>query len=239
MQQRVRDIVTPVLAQTDPVLGPGYSAVLYGSAAREEFLPGISDVNLLLVGEALPPATLRRLAPPLLALHRQELPPPLLIERAEWSRAVDTFPIEITDMQVAHLVLRGPDPVAGLAVEPVDLRRALEQELRARLLRLRRIYALHGGDAGALGPAAARTVASTAALLRGALALTGGAVPVPTPEALAAAGRALGISTDGMIRIWRGRGEKVPRCSAEEFEGYLTAVAAAVRFIDQFSGGGQ
>jgi predicted nucleotidyltransferase len=237
MQQAVSDIITPVLRETDGILGTGYSAVLYGSAARDEFLPGVSDVNLLFVCETLPPAGLRRLAPALRELHRRNQPPPLLIEAEEWRRASDVFPIELTDMRTAHAVLRGADPVAGLPVEASELRQALEQELRARLLRLRRIYAWHAEEPEELGQAAARTISSVAALLRGGLALTGQPVPVPTPVALAAAGKALGVPVEGLVKLWLGRGGKPLKCSAQEFEEYLSAVTAAVRFIDQFRGG--
>ena len=77
--------------------------------------------------------------------------PPLLIRRPEWARATDVFPIEITDMRCGYEVLRGADPVAGLAVAPADLRQALEREFRGKLLRLRQGYVAAAGDPVALG----------------------------------------------------------------------------------------
>jgi len=47
MQPAVRQIVAPVLEGLDRELGTGFSAVLFGSGARGEFLEGVSDVNLL------------------------------------------------------------------------------------------------------------------------------------------------------------------------------------------------
>jgi hypothetical protein len=46
MRDAVDRIVGPFLSQVDSVLGNGYSAVLYGSAARADFAPGRSDLNL-------------------------------------------------------------------------------------------------------------------------------------------------------------------------------------------------
>lgn len=238
MQQAIRQVVGPLLEGIDRELGNSYAAVLYGSAARAEFIPGLSDINLLLVCDSLRPETLRRLSASLTSLRQQRQPPPLLVERGEWLRAEDVFPIEVTDMQLAHEVLRGGDPVSAMRVAPADLRRALEQEFRAKLLRLRQAFALHAGDSGALGEVAARSVASVAALFRVALSLHGRAVPATTPECLDAAGAALGVSLAPVVELWRTRRAEGNTASPAVFEGYLAAVASAVRVIDQFTSGG-
>ncbi|HEV8148836.1 MAG TPA: nucleotidyltransferase domain-containing protein, partial [Gemmatimonadales bacterium] len=107
MQDAVGRMVTPLLEGIDRELGTTYSAVLYGSAARGEWQPGLSDVNLLLVCDSLRPEALRRLGATFDSLRRERQPPPLLVERDEWRRAVDVFPIEVTDMQLGHETLRG------------------------------------------------------------------------------------------------------------------------------------
>jgi predicted nucleotidyltransferase len=238
MQEAIGQIVTPLLEGIDRELGSGYAAVLYGSGARGEFLPGISDVNLLLVCESLRPDSLRRLSAVLARLREQRQPPPLLLEREEWARAEDVFPIEVTDMQLAHEMLRGSDPVSGMRVDRADLRRALEQEFRAKLLRLRQAFALQATDERALGEVAARSVTSVAALFRVALALHGRPVPGTTPESLTAASAAMGVNTGAVTELWHSRRAKATTCSAERFERYLAAVASAVHVVDQFTPGG-
>jgi predicted nucleotidyltransferase len=238
MQQTIDQIVTPALTGLDAVLPSGYAAVLYGSGARGEFVPGVSDVNLLVVCEALDVAALNRLGGPVADLRNAGHPPPLLIEREEWERATDVFPIEITDMQVAHTVLRGADPVAGRRVDPADLRRALEAELRAKLLRLRQAYAAGTADPEVLSRVAAGTVSSVATLLRVSLVLAGKPVPAATPACLGAAGQTLGIDTASVAELWARRRKGDRACPPSLFEGYLSAVAGAVRATDQFTRGG-
>lgn len=238
MHQAIGQLVNPLLEGIDRELGSAYAAVLYGSGARGEFRPGLSDVNLLLVCETLRPDTLRRLSATLERLREQRQPPPLLVEREEWARAADVFPIEVTDMQLAHEMLRGVDPVATLQVDRADLRRALEQEFRAKLLRLRQAFALQATDEGALGDVAARSVASVATLFRAALSLHGRPVPAGTPETLVAAGAAMDVPTGPLVSLWQLRRAEGARCAPALFEGYLAAVAAAVRVIDQFTPGG-
>ncbi len=238
MQDAIRGIIHPFLEDAERKLGSGFAAVLYGSVARGEYLPGVSDINVLLVCDTLRPETLRRLSGALQGLRHQRQAPPLLIERQEWDRAADVFPIEITDMQLAHEVLRGADPVIGLRVDSADLRSALEREFHAKLLRLRQVYAVHAGDPKALGEVAARTVSTVAALFRAALALHGREVPKATPACLASAGAAMGITMAPVVELWGSRGVPEAACPPERFEGYLSAVAAAVRVIDQFTTGG-
>jgi len=238
MDDVVGGIVTPLLERIDGVLGERYSALVYGSGARGEFRDRVSDVNLLLVCQELGPATLRRLSAALAGPGGKRQPSPLLIERDEWASASDVFPIEVTDMQIAHRLLRGEDPLAGRVVDPADLRRALEAEFRAKLLRLRQAYAHEGGDSKLLGAVASGTVASVAALFRVSVVLFGRAAPTATPAALAAAGQAMSIATEPVMELWTRRVPQGPPCTPELFEGYLAAVAAAVRVIDTFSRGG-
>lgn len=237
MADPVGELVTPVLERIDGVLGQGYSAVLYGSAARGEYREKVSDVNLLLVCEELGPGTLRRLSESLVALRRERQAPPLLVERGEWEAAADVFPIEITDMQVARTLLRGTDPVSSMTVDHADLRRALEAEFRAKLLRLRQAYAFEATHPRSLGRVASGTVASVAALFRVAGALYGEAPVARTPAALRAAGGAMGIPIEPVIELWTRRTAEGPPCSAELFEEYLSAVGSAVRVIDTFTHG--
>jgi predicted nucleotidyltransferase len=155
MHETVDRVVTPFLAAADAALGAGYSALLYGSAARGDYLAGRSNINLMLVLDDPSPTRLRALAPAFAAWRKTASEPPLLISRAEWARATDVFPIEITDMRAGYRVLRGADPLGGARVQGTDLRQALERELRGKLLRLRQGYAAAAGDEKLLGQAAA------------------------------------------------------------------------------------
>ena len=239
MQPAVRQIVAPVLEGLDRELGTGFSAVLFGSGARGEFLEGVSDVNLLVVCDSLDFGSLRRLGTILMGLRHRRQPPPLLIERGEWARAADSFPIEVTDMQVARETLRGADPVAGMRVDPAELRHSIERELRGKLLRLRQAYAVHAAEPRALEDVATISVASVAALFRVSLVLHGREAPADTVACLAAAGTVMRVDTAPVARLWEWRRRREPTCPPELFEGYLAAVAAAVRVIDQFTRGGQ
>ncbi len=237
MHDAVDRVVTPFLAETDAALGSGYSAILYGSAARGDFVPGRSDINLMLIVEDLSPPVLRTLGRAFTGWQKSALEPPLLISRSEWNRAIDAFPIEITDMRVGYHVVRGTDPLAELEVDRADLRRALEREFRGKLLRLRQGYTASAGDPAALGLVAGRSAGTVMVLLRSLLALLGRHVPADPLELAAAA--AIGIDGEPLLDVVRHRSERGWRCTPQEFESYLDAVARAARFVDQLQLGDQ
>jgi hypothetical protein len=237
MQENARALLAPVLQRLDQALGESYSLVAYGSSARGEFLPGVSDLNLLLVAERFDLPLLRKTGAALREFEQSGHPPPLLMVREEWQRAGDVFPIEITDMQAAHETLRGADPLPGIAVDRSDLRRALEQELRGKLLRLRQAYALHADDPQVLETVVAMSVSSVAALLRVLGLLVGLPVPRETPAMLRLVGPALSVDLGVVALLWEERRRGAAECPPERFEQYLAAIAAAIRFVDQFTGG--
>ncbi|MGI9041168.1 MAG: hypothetical protein ACR2HK_08725 [Gemmatimonadales bacterium] len=239
MRDEVDRLVSPFLAEADTVLGGRYSAVLYGSAVRGDFVPGRSDVNLMLILEDLSPPVLRSLGRAFSGWRKSEYEPPLLISRSEWSRATDVFPIEIADMRTGYTVLRGDDPMAGLALERSDLRRALEREFRGKLLRLRQGYAASAGDAQALGALAGKSAGTVLVLLRALLTLLGRPVPADPVELAGASADAIGAGREHLIHVFSHRGERNWRCSPAEFEHYLEAVAQVARFLDQLHLGDQ
>jgi predicted nucleotidyltransferase len=239
MHAAVERVVTPFLAAADAALGAGYSALLYGSAARGDYVPGRSDINLLLVLDDPSPVRLRALAPAFSAWRKSASEPPLLISRSEWARASDVFPIEITDMRAGYRVVRGADPLDGARVQPADLRQALEREFRGKLLRLRQGYAAAAGDEKALGRLAAASAGTILVLFRALLALAGRAVPeAPTALAAEAAGL-LGVPSESITMPVERRAERGWRCSAADFEQYLDAVARAAEYVDHFQLGDQ
>lgn len=233
MQKEVARVVQPFLEAADAVLPKGYSALLYGSAARDEFVPGRSDVNLMLVPDHVDPTVMAALSAALQDWELEKQPPPLLLSREELRQGTDVFPIEITDIKVAYQVLRGEDPVAGLAVKPSDLRRALERELRGKQLRLRQAYAAFREKPEMLGPVAQGSIAVILVLFRSVLCLLEQPVPDTSPATVRVASEALGVDGELLGDILKHRAEEDWSMDRERFEQYMTAVAQVVRKVDE------
>jgi predicted nucleotidyltransferase len=233
MRGTVSRVVDPFLTETDRVLAQGYSAVLYGSAARGDFVPGRSDINLMLVLEQLTAPVLRSLSRAFSAWRKATPEPPLILSRAEWNRASDAFPIEITDMRLSYQVLRGSDPLAGVQVDLADLRKALEREFRGKLLRLRQGYASYAPEPAALGSLGLQSAATILVLLRGVLTVAGKPVPTDATELAGAAAALIGFEPEHLLHVVRHRSDREWRCGAPEFENYMGAVEQTAQFVDQ------
>lgn len=75
---------------------------------------------------------------------------PVLLTRREFSRSLDAFPVEFGEIIERHDTLWGEDPFVGLTVDPKDLRRACEGQIRSLLLHLREDYVEAGANARAV-----------------------------------------------------------------------------------------
>lgn len=226
-----------LVAQLGRDADAGFSAVLYGSAARGDWIPGRSDVNLMLVVPDPEPEPLRKLTPAITKWHEAGFTPPLIIGREEWSRAADVFPIEITDMRLAYKVLSGVDPVAAVVADPDDLRRAIESELRGKLVRLRQAYVRFGDAPATLGGFALSSVPTLLVMLRCTNVLLGRPAG-ETPEAtLAAFSSVLGADGDVIVEIASHRRDQEWQCPPATFARYLEAVRRAVDLVDHLQRG--
>ncbi|MGQ0694276.1 MAG: hypothetical protein ACT4OL_01715, partial [Nitrospiraceae bacterium] len=113
------------------------SVLLYGSAVRGEFLPGRSNLNLLLFVSSCDVAVLKKYY----SLHKrwskEQLVVPLFLTAADLQSAAFVFPVEYQDIYEWHRVLWGQDPLVGFKVDTRHLTSEVLQALRGNLLRVR------------------------------------------------------------------------------------------------------
>lgn len=186
------------------------SVVLHGSVARGEAVPGVSDVNLLVLLADASPGVLRDLAPHARRWRKEARALPLVLTWDEWAAARDVFAIETADMLDAHAVLHGPDPLEDAEVRDRHLRIQAERELRVKLIHLREAVLARADHADELGELLVTALPSVVTYLRAALRLNGGAVPVHDSREVIARGTALvGADNERLLELWalRGRGQ--------------------------------
>ena len=113
-----------------------YSCILYGSAVRGNIVPGVSDVNLLLVLNESTPEAHGVIA----ELIRGAVPiSPFILGRRGLERSFRAFSVKFRSIQRNYRVLHGADPLAELSVPESIVRAECEQVLRN--LRLRVVHA--------------------------------------------------------------------------------------------------
>jgi hypothetical protein len=181
------------------------SVVVFGSVSRGESIPGVSDLNMLVLLESMALPTLERAAPLLHDWIRQGNTPPHMYAAGEWAGMTDTFTIEIADMIDARDVLWGSDPVSGEPMDYADLRRQVEREIRDTLLQLRlrlMVNARHPKEIGAL---LLSGFPSFTAFMRSTLRLAGEAPGLETRSVIERTAALIGADPITMLRCWDSR----------------------------------
>jgi predicted nucleotidyltransferase/RNase P/RNase MRP subunit p29 len=141
--------------------------ILYGSAVRGEFMPGRSNLNLLLVVAGYDAAMLKRYEPVHKRWSKEGIIIPLFLTDQEIRTSSALFPLEFLEIQEHHRVLGGRDPFVGFHVDVSRVEDAVMQGLAGHVLRLRQRCAEIGGANDAVMILLPLAVTSTVPLLRG------------------------------------------------------------------------
>jgi predicted nucleotidyltransferase len=232
MEKQLQELVSRAKSALSEKL---VSILLYGSAARNEFDTGHSDLNILILTADLSPATLKTAAPLLVWWLEAGNPQPLLFTLDEFRRSTDAFPIEIYDIQERHRILHGDSPLEGLVIDPNHHRAQLEHELRSKLLRLRQKAMPLLGDNKALLRLMEDSVTTFLLFIRHALLLQQLECPAPRRQLIEAAHRAGLIDPSCFAQLIDLReGKLSPKSvdSVQLFEDYLKQIQSLVASVD-------
>ena len=212
------------------------SVALYGSAAGDEYRPGLSDINLLVVVAPEGLSALDRLAPFHKAWQKKRAASPLVLSREEMEASLDAFPLEFLNMRLLHRTLEGPDLLEGLELNPADLRLQCERELRGKMLMLRRAVISSDGREERLRFTVLSSIKAFAAIFRGVLILLGrDPAGLSSDRVLTAAAQELNLK-DGAVfsSLWDLReAKKRPKGEITDLvRRYLRVIAEAARKVD-------
>jgi predicted nucleotidyltransferase len=230
--ESVRATLRPYLAQAQKVFGDALEAViLYGSAAGGEYLPGKSNINLLILLAGPDRELLGRYA----ALHKrwqkEQIVVPLFLTVAELNASLDLFPLEYLEIQERHVLLAGRDPFPGLRIDPKNLRFQCEQELRGNLLRLRQRFVEGGAGTEAIMILLPLSLTSLLPCLRGLLRATGQPVERSADAVLKAVQQHWGVDCTAfqdVLHLKRGIISPGPAELPRLFERYAEALQSLI-----------
>ncbi|NGZ03148.1 MAG: hypothetical protein CV090_08870 [Nitrospira sp. WS238] len=111
--------------------------ILYGSAVRGEFLPGLSNLNVLLILSSYDLSVLKQYDDLHKRWSKEQVVVPLFLTKADLESASTAFPLEYQDILDWHRLLWGQDPFVGLKIDTRYLVGEVVQGLRGNVFRLR------------------------------------------------------------------------------------------------------
>jgi len=216
--------------------------LLYGSAVRGEFLPGRSNLNILLLVSSYDSAVLKQYS----VLHRQwskeQIVVPLFLTEEELRTSAAVFPLEFLEIQEHHRVLGGRDPFIGFHVKTDRLREAVVQGLMSHLLRLRQRYVEGGGSDEATTILLPLSITSTLPLLRGVQRLLGRPILAHSDAVIKDVAEQLKLDLQGLLDgllLKRGQISPGPHEVPRLFDRYLQAATVLARAVEQLPQSGE
>ncbi|HCO93049.1 MAG TPA: hypothetical protein DIU00_03720, partial [Phycisphaerales bacterium] len=100
---QVRDSVTDFADRLLTALGDNLQSItVVGSSLTEDFRPGQSDINTVLVLGSQTLSSLNAVASLAKPMSRKKISPPLLMTQSYIERSRDVFGVEFLDFQLAH-----------------------------------------------------------------------------------------------------------------------------------------
>lgn len=179
------------------------SVVLYGSAAGEDFVPGRSDLNTIIILKGVDFSALKKYQSLQKKYERQGIVAPLILDPEYIQTSADSFPIEFLDLKNQNKVLYGQDFISTLAIDSKNLRLQCEQELKAKLIRLRQHFLEVGDSQDKLERLISSSFGSLLPVLRNLLRLKNKNYVKNTPEILNQIQKEFDLSSDVFSQVWK------------------------------------
>jgi len=210
-----------------------------GSSLTEDFKPGVSDINTVVVLDRQEMMSLSAIAELARPMRKKRVSVPLLMTEDYIRRSLDVFGVELLDFQLVHRTVLGEDVFASLEIARRDVRLQCERELKAMLIRLRQGYISAGANKRLVRDVLIATAKGLMPLLRAMLWLKGIQRPTAASAVLEKGAEEFEIGLESVRAASRWRYEKV-RLDAEQmqrgFEGLYQAVDRLAKTADGFEG---
>jgi hypothetical protein len=169
--------------------------------------------------------------------QRERIATPLLLPEDEFQRSLDAFPLEYGEIQRSHALIFGANPFDGLTIDPADLRRACETQIKSHLVHLREGFIESGGTPRGISELVTASAPAFGALLRNLARLNGS--DADDRAAATRDGARLAQLPDTLVTdiLSLERPSAVSTTDAAKlFPEYLAAVEQLARFVDGWGG---
>jgi hypothetical protein len=203
LPEEVRQTLALYVERMTNLYGASLQAILlYGSAVRGDYVPGRSNVNLLVMLTKIDVSLLQHYTKIHKRFQKEQIPVPLFLTEEELRASASLFPLEYTDIAVFHHVLMGHDPFVGLVIDAGHISVQCEQEVRGNLLRLRQRLVEGSATMEAMGILLPLSLTGLLACLRALLRELRMPVPRTTDSMLSDLPSTLGIDPAVLQEVW-------------------------------------
>ncbi len=204
------------------------SISLYGSGAKGDYVRKKSDINFLIVLTEDGILNLAKCFGLVKKWGKRNVAVPLFMSKEYLQSSLDSFPIEFLSMQQNHKLVYGEDVLKDLQISKEHLRLEFEEQIKGKLLHLRKEFLATGGDKRRLTRLISVTVPTFASLFTALLTLKGIEPPKEKEAVLYKAAEALGLEQDVFRQIIAVRNNSI-KLSATELVALMEEYIAEIR----------
>jgi hypothetical protein len=237
LPEHIRDSIKNFTEKlTSELAGNLQSITVVGSSLTEDFRPGQSDINTVLVLDRQRLSLLNAIASLVKPMRKKRISPPLLMTESYIEQSLDVFGVEFLDFQLTHKTVLGNDPFEALTFDKKDVRLQCERELKAMLIRLRQGYIASAANKKLVRDVLISTAKGLAPFLRAILWLKDIERPVQAEPTFSKAAEQLSVNLESLetARNWQNKDSRLGEVEIENaFELVYTTVEKISLIIDR------
>jgi predicted nucleotidyltransferase len=235
-----KEIFPEVIEDFKAVYGENLiSIIAYGSAASGDYVPGRSDINLMVILDDAGMEGLDRSFDLIKKWKKKGLAAPLFLTPEYVTTSMDVFPIEYLNFQKNHTLLFGKDLLAELSFEKEHVRLQCERELKGKLLLLRGAFLESQGRAKDLEDVIGQSIKAFVSIFEALLFLKDKELPKRKREIIKTACETFEMDPGVFLKLVDIK-EGKERLSGPEmlslYKDYLSQVKKFAKMIDELGG---
>ena len=216
------------------------SIILYGSATGQDYHPGKSDINFMIVLTEAGIEKLDRAFDTIKKWRKRKVATPLFLTENYVESSLDVFPIEYLNFQRHHMLIHGKDILRDLSFNPRFMRLQCEREVKGKLLLLRQAFLETDGKGKAMEHVISQSVGAFAAIFEALLSLKKLEPAGGKRDMMRAVAEAFELDSGIFERLVDIREEKTKLGDDEMkklFQTYLREVRKLAKLVDQLDVG--
>ena len=184
---RPKDIFNEITGDFKKIFqGDLTSIILYGSGAGDDYIPGKSDLNFLVIVSEEAIDHLDRALETVSRWRKRGVAIPLFMTREYIKSSLDSYPIEFLNMQRKYLLVYGEDILQGITFQTHHLRLQCEREIKGKILLLRKGFLETGGKHKKIRELIKASITAFISIFHGLLYLKGKEIPSTRREIIQA-----------------------------------------------------
>jgi len=211
--------------------------VLY--AAGEDYQPGRSDINFLIVLTEEGIEHLDRAFEIVDKWLKRRVAVPVFVTEAYIRSSIDVFPIEYLDMKRRHMHVYGQDILGAISFESEHVRLQCEREIKGKLLLLREGFLETRGNGRELKALIRESLPAFVAVFEALLFLEGREIPNAKRDVLRVGCEAFNLDVpvfQELLAVREGRSKPGAHELVDLFKSYLKTVRRLALLVDSWGG---